>query len=321
NSIVTAAVFSDVAQPVRFRPNPTPFRSYAPGWYMRDDVSSPYGTSPLMKGQPIQEAATLAFNDLMAAADHNARPSSLYDKNDPSFAAQGGPSFFPGSRHGVDAPNAVEVLEIGSPSELLQVYIELVNQYENLTGVNDPRRGQPAKSHTTGTSSELEFSRTIARTEDFVVGQEQGPYTSILYMEWEIIKTTMREPIPILVKGAGFDGFVMLAASDLPDKVDLRMTGSAGPIRERERANAFLDATDFAINTAAAAQNQGVIVRLNWEEIIATGYERAGIDNAARFVSGTEELPPEPSAEPGVSGSGESATGGAAPQIPAVAAE
>lgn len=321
NVIVTVGIMNDVAQPVRFRPNPTPFRSYAVGWYMRDDINSPYGTSPLMKGRPIQEAATLAFNDMMGAADHAARPSLAYDKNDPSFAASGGPQLFPDSRHGVDSPNAIEIIETGNVGELLAVWQELDRKYENLTGVNDPRRGQPAKSHTTGTSSELEFSRTIARTEDFVVGQEQGAYTSILYMEWAIIKDTMKKPIPILVQGGGFDGFVILNASDLPDRVDFRVTGSAGPIREREKANAFFDATDRAINVAAQALQFNTVVRLNWEEIISTGYELVGIDNAAKFVAGTEDLPPEPETEPGVSGSGEGAAGGTPAQVPSIAAE
>lgn len=321
NVIVTVAVMSDVAQPVRFQTNLMPFRSYVPGCYMRDDVNSPYGTSPLMKGQPIQEAATLAFNDMMGAADHNARPSLAYDKNDPSMAATGGPQLFPGSRHAQDSPNAIEIIETGDVPALMNVYLELINQYEDLTGVNDPRRGQPAKSHTTGTSSELEFTRTIARTEDFVVGQEQGPLTTILYMEWEIIKATMKTPIPIMVNAGGIEGFVMLNASDLPDKVDFRVVGSAGPLRERERANAFFDATNFAIDTATQAAQLGTQVNLNWEEIIAAGYERAGIDNAAKFVIGTEELPPEPETEPGVSGSGQGTTGGASAPVSSIAAE
>lgn len=321
NSIVTVGIMNDVAQPVRFRENLTPFRSYVPGWYMRDDANSPYGTSPLMKGIPLQEASTLAFNDMMAAAAWNANPSIAYDKNDPNFAASGGPEFFPGSRNGTESPNAIEVLEIGNVGELLAVWQELDQKYENVTGVNDPRRGQPAKSHTTGTSSELEFSRTIARTEDFVVGQEQGPYTSILYMEWDIIKSTLSTPQPILVQGAGFDGFVMLSAADLPDRVDIKVVGSAGPIREREKANAFFDATDRAIAVAAQAQQFGTIVRLNWEDIIATGYELVGVDNSAKFIGGSEDVPLEPEAEPGVSGSGQGTTGGTSAQVPSIAAE
>ena len=320
NVIVTTAVFSDAAQPVRFRENPTPFRSYAPGTYMRDDVDSPYGTSPLMKGQPIQEAATLAFNAMMGVAAHEGNPSLAYDRNDPGLAATGGPDFYPGSRIPTDSPNAIEKIEVGDLPGLQNVYLELVNQYEDLTGVNDPRRGQPAKSHTTGTSSELELNRTIARTDDFVVGQEQGPYTNILYMEWEIIKSTMKTPIPIVVNGGGIDGFVMLSASDLPDKVDFRVVGSAGPLRERERANAFFDATDFAIATSERALQQGTQVTLNWEEIIATGYERAGIDNPSKFVVGAEELPPEPEGEPAVQGNDQGAQGGTPAQVPPRAA-
>ena len=183
NVIVTVAVHKGPPRPVRFRESPVPFRSYAVGHYMRDDVSSPYGASPLMKGQPIQEAATEIFNDLMAVAALDAQPPITYDRHEVEFAGSNGPEIFPGAQFPADAPNAIEILKVGDQGALLNSYLALLKQYEDLTGANDPRRGSALKSHTTRGATELEASRGIARTDDFVTGVEQGPLTSILHME------------------------------------------------------------------------------------------------------------------------------------------
>lgn len=77
NFLVTIAVMQGRVRVVRMRENPLPFRSYVVGHYMRDRVDTPYGASPLMKGQPVQEAASAIMNDLLAASRFGSRPVTV----------------------------------------------------------------------------------------------------------------------------------------------------------------------------------------------------------------------------------------------------
>lgn len=302
NVIVTIAVRAGVALPVRFRENPLPFKSYIVGYYMRDNVKSPYGASPLMKGQPIQEAATEVFNNMLAVAAFNGRPVVIYDRHEVEFAANQGPNLFPGQQFSADSPNAVEILEVGDMGALLNVYIALLKQYEDLTGANDPRRGNAVKSHTTKGASELEASRGIARTDDFVTSVEQGPLTSMLYMEYEIIKDVMKSPQPISVSRGGIEGWVNVAKQDLADNALFTVQGSAGAIDEREQASNFLAASNFAVSMVQAAAQMGEKVPLRFQEIIVEGYQLAGVQNGSKFVGAPQSLPPSPEGGPAVPG-------------------
>ena len=302
NVIVTIAVRAGIALPVRFKENPLPFKSYVVGHYMRDNVRSPYGASPLMKGQPIQEAATEVFNNLMAVAALNGRPPIIYDRHEVEFAAGMGPGIFPGAQFKADSPNAVELLDVGDIGGLLNAYLALIKQYEDLTGANDPRRGNAVKSHTTRGATELEASRGIARTDDFVNGVEQGPLTSMLYMEYEIIKDVMKSPQPVSVNRGGIEGWVNVAKQDLADHVLFTVQGSAGAINEREQAENFLGASNFAISVAGQAAQLGIKVPLQFQEIIIEAYQRAGVQNAAKFVGPAEDLPPGAQGGPAVPG-------------------
>lgn len=303
NVLVTVALNSGIPRPVRFREIKN--RTYVVGHYMRDDLESPYGSSPLMKGQPIQEAATEVFNDMLAVARLNADPPMVWDSNDPQLVADKGPGIYPGAIFPTDSPNAVEVLEVGDLGELMNVYLALLKQYEDLTGANDPRRGEAARSHTTATSSELESARGLARTDDFVAAQEKGPITTMLYMEYEIIKEHMRKVTPVSVESGGIEGWINVAADDLADRATFHVQGSAGVVSERERARNFVEASQFAVTLAQAAAQFGTSIPINFEEIIVEIYNRAGVQNAARFVGGAEGLPPQPqdgSAVPGANG-------------------
>jgi hypothetical protein len=302
NFLITIAIGQGDVSVVRMRENPTPFRSYVPGHYMRDDPTSPYGVSPLMKGQPIQEAATEVFNDLLAAARLNADPVIVYDRFDQNFAADGGPEIYPGAKIPSDSPNSVEDLKIGDVAALTNAYLALKQQYEDLTGVNDARRGAPVKSHTTTGGIELEASRGIARTDDFVTAVEQGPLRTILYMEYEIIKQVMRKSQPISVGAGGIEGWVNLTAKDLPDNVVFHVHGSAGVLNERERATNFLNASNFVVQLAANAQALGKQLDVNLEEIASEAYKLSGIQNAARFIGTGQTDVAAPAGGPGLPG-------------------
>jgi hypothetical protein len=198
---------------------------------------------------------------------------------------------------------------------LLNSYLALLKQYEDLTGANDPRRGAPIKSHTTRGGAELEASRGIARTDDFVTATEQGPLTSILHMEYEIIKSVMSKPQPVSVGTGGIEGWIKVSKQDLADNVNFLVEGSSGTINQRERAENFLAATNFAMQVAQLAAQFGIPVPLKFEEMITEAYNQAGVQNAAQFIGNPEGIPGPAQGGPQVAGANGGVQPAAAPAL------
>ena len=269
---------------VRYLENDYPFPSHTIGYYMRDSLDSPYGTSPLIKGQPLQEAATAILNDLLAAASLAAGPPCFYDASDPRLTAQGGPNIFPRAFNPVESPEAVKFMERPDIAPLFQAYLGIVKQYEDLTAVNDPRRGGAMRSHTTATAMDIEQSRGLARTDDFVQGQLYGPMTSILYKQYEIIKRVLKTPQPIQADSGGIEGWIYVAAEDLPDNVCFAVHGAAGLLNERQGLENFMAASNFAIQIMTVAAQLSQPVPTDFQRMILEGFHRAGINNAGNYI-------------------------------------
>jgi hypothetical protein len=309
NVLVTVAMGRKAKEVIRFRENEWPFISYDVGYYMRQDVDDPYGVSPLMKGQPIQEAATAALNDLMASAALNARPPCFYDRNDATLTAQGGPEIFPGSQTPTDSPNAVEFMERVDLQAMVTAYLALVKQYEDMTAVNDPRRGASVVSHTTATANDMQQARGLARVDDFVQGVEKGALTSILYKEYAIIKKSLTKASPIPVDMGGIEGWVTVHAEDLPDEVSIEVQGSAGVLNERQHLENFVAATNIVMQlaglSAQLAQTGAVPVNIDFQRLAEEIYRRGGINNAREFLqspaAGGPAAAGAPAAGPGLS--------------------
>ena len=307
NVIVTVAWQGKARQVIRFRENDWPFISYDVGHYMRQDVDDPYGVSPLMKGQPLQEAATEILNDLMAAASLAARPPVFYDRNDMTLTAKGGPQIHPGSMMPTDSPNAVEFMERADVAALTSTYLAIVKQYEDLTAVNDPRRGGPVRSHTTATAIDIEQSRGLSRTDDFVQSVEKGPLTSILHKEYEIIRKSLASSTPIYVEMGGIEGWMNISGQDLPDEIAIRVHGSQGVLNERQQMESFAGATNLVTQLAVqaaqlAAGGMGQPIELNFQRLAEEIYRRAGINNAREFLGGGAAGPAPAPAQPAPAG-------------------
>lgn len=284
NCLVTVAVGRNGARGVRFQINPLPHSSYVFGHYMRTEVDSPYGTSEMVKGVPIQRGAVFAFADMAVSSALNARPPVKYPRYDTQFAANGGPEVYPGAKWACDDPTKVGIEKISSLSDALQTFMALSKMYEDLTAVNDPRRGGPMKSHTTAQGNELEAARGLSRTDDFIEGFESGPLTSTLYMQYEIIKRAMTKPTPIFVEANGVKGWVKLSAADLPDRVAFSVVGSQGALDERQKAADFVTATNFVLQLAQLAGQSGQPLQIKFEALADEAYARVGINDASRFI-------------------------------------
>ena len=302
NVTVTVVVSGKGAQVVRLEKNSMPWRSYVFFDYLKDDVNSPYGGSPLAKASPVQAAATLALNDLLAAGHLNAKPPVAYDRNDSQFAINGGPEIFPGAMWETDAPDRIFPQKIGDLNGLLNSYLALLKKHEDLTGANDPRRGAGVKSHT-GTGANLaDIERGFARTQNVADDWAAGPVTTILNMEYDVIKASLTKSQPIPVDSQGIEGWVDLHADDLPDRVMFRVHGAAGVAAEREKVSNFFTASQFALQITQFAAQLGQPIDVDFVSMITEGFQNAGIQNVARFVRRGQANPPGPPSAPELQG-------------------
>ena len=227
---------------LRFREMSTP--SYVVVPYHLEDMDSPYAESPLMKGMPIQKAASLMFNMLNAAAILNGQPPISYDRSDPLFTAQGGPEIYPKALWGT--LGKIDIHQIGDPSMLAQVYFQLVSQYHDMTGVNAPRLGAQTVSHTTAYAKEAEISRGTVRTVDYVRSALDGPMGQFLSMEFELGKVSMGSRTDTVYLDS-YKGFVDLKRKHIPDEAAFEVFGAGGPAENSTKQRAKFEALQFAM--------------------------------------------------------------------------
>lgn len=301
NVVLTVAVGGGGPTVVRFQENTQNFRSYSGGTYQRDDLNSPYGTSPLMKGQPIQEAATDALNRMMAVAAMNGEPPISWDATDTQLRSAGGPRIFPGAQWPTDDLNSIKEHKIGDLNEMVNLYLALLKQYEDMTGVTAPRRGAQTKSHTTAFAADVESSRGLVRTDDFVVLQEEGFLTSIIYKEYEILKKVMGLQA-VHVGSGGIDGYVNLSRQDLPDEVKFVVEGSSGPLTKREQAQALIQSAQLAASLSEMSAAVGGPI-VNFAEVMKVIFEQgANVPNGERFITSPQGVPGQTDGVGGVPG-------------------
>lgn len=227
---------------VRWRFRKYPFSSYVLHPYQNEDLSTPYPSSPLLKGRPVQMAATEALNNLIDCANLRTLPPIGYDRNDPEFVSKGGPLIHPRAQWG--STEDIKVHEIGDPAALLQMYISLLQQYADVTGVNQPRLGAQTVSHTTAFAKEREEIRGTARTVDYVTSTGKGPLSKWLYMEYEMGRDAFGERTIYL---DGEKRFERLSGKNFPRRVGFEWFGAGGPTEERTRREMRLQSAQMAI--------------------------------------------------------------------------
>ena len=243
----------EVSRVFRVRFNQGAEQSYIFFPYHNEDARSFYGSSPLMKGRPIQVAATLAFTRLLMAAALRAQPPIQYNKDDMTFAAGEGPAIFPGSSIGTTDP--IEIVDVGDPTPLTNLYIALLQQYADVTGVNAPRLGAQTVSHTTAFAKDAEIQRGVARTVDYVRSSLSGGLAQFLDLEYKLGRPLMKDGTIYYVPAYG--GFVEVDKSQLPDLVQFEVHGSGGPAEEIEKQNRRLQGLQFALQIDQLAVAQG----------------------------------------------------------------
>lgn len=111
----------------------------------------------------------------------------------------------------------------------MQVYLLHLNHYSDVTGVNASRLGAQTKSHTTAFAKDVEDTRGQSRTVDFVTSLLQSFYTKWLHMEYQMARATMTKPITYYLPMIGYQGWVEVTKSQLPDEATFTVLGAGGP--------------------------------------------------------------------------------------------
>lgn len=254
-AIATVLMSAGAPKVIRFRLRKHPFSSYTLFPYHRENVNSPYGSSPLMKGMPIQKAATEALNRLVGAAILNNEPPISYDASDPHFVQGGGPQIFPSALWATIGD--LKPHQIGQMGGLQVMYAALLTQYADVTGVNAPRLGAQTKSHTTATSKELELSRGVVRTVDYVKSTLSGAMQEWLDKEFIMGKDSMSSRTD-LIEIPAYRGFVEISKKHLPDVATFDVFGSGGPAEQQAQALQRFNAMQQAIQIEITKRQAGI---------------------------------------------------------------
>lgn len=284
---------------VRFRKQKT--SSYIQFPYHAENMENAYATSPLMKGKPIQKAATEALNRLLQSAILNTEPPLEFDKDNPTFVQQGGPVVAPRAQWPTNGIDSIKAHQIGDPIALQNMYITLLQQYSDVVGVNAPRLGAQTVSHTTAFSKEAELSRGVVRTVDYVESTLKGPLTQFLHMEYEMGREIMgsREDTVYLDT---YRGFVTLSKSDLPENATFDAIGSGGPAEEQAKQQRRLQAAQTAIQLEGFKLSAGLQPTMNIDALQEQVMLDGGWTDIDPFFEGADSPNQGAPALPGASG-------------------
>ena len=234
--IVTVAIGGGGPKIVRWQDQTYPFGSYIHGVYQREDIETPYGSSPIMKGQPLQEYLAEMMNQTGDSGILRVAPPLIHDSTDTDLIAKGGPPIKPWGLIPSKQPDSMKILELGDPDALVNLVMFTMKMYEDQTGVNDPRRGGELKSHTTAFASDIGESRGVLRTAKFVKRTEMGPLLNWLYMLYEMGKDSLGDGQTIFINSQGVKGYIRLTKKLMPARVSFEAQGSKGVLSKRESA-------------------------------------------------------------------------------------
>lgn len=264
---------------IRFRFRKIPSSSYVLFPYQREDQNTIYSTSPLLKGMPIQQAAVQALLRLMQAAAYKGEPALRYDPSDMALAEEGGPNLFPGAL--LASIGAIDALEFGELGPLFQVYVGLLLQYADVTGVNQPRLGAQTVSHTTAFAKEAELARGTVRTVKYVKSALRGPLATWLGMEYELGRK-LKQTNSIYLDA--YKSFVEIEPEGLPGRATFEVFGAGGPLEESQKQQRRFAALNQAIQIDQLRAQQGQEPILNLPDAIRQILSQGGWIDPDAFI-------------------------------------
>lgn len=285
---------------VRIRFRKYPFSSYLFFPYHYEGADDFYPTSPLMKGRPIQMAATDALNRLMDAAALKNSPPVGYDRNNPTFSQAGGPEIYPGAQW--ETTDTVTVYEQigGDPSALAAVLAQHINLYAELTGVLPARLGAQTVSHTTAYSKQAELQRGATRTVDYVNQCGDGPILRWLDMAYRMGRDAAGKKDDIVFWIDAYGGFVSVEKEQLPDEVTWEWFGAGGPQENQAKIQMRMASLNQALQMDVLAMKMQRPPTLNIAGAVKEVLREGGWSDidAITFAQGPASGPPAAPALP-----------------------
>lgn len=235
--------------------------------YHHESIENPYATSPLMKGYPIQKAATDALNRLIMIAALNGLPPVSYTTDDPYFAQSGGPKIYPTAQWPTSGD--ITVHQIGDPVAMQSIYAMLLQQYADVTGVQSPRLGQQTVSHTTAYAKQQELSQGTIRTVDYVRNCLKGPLNKWLDLSYKMGRSVWVDA-PVYIDSYG--GFVDITKKILPEDVIFEANGAGGPSEEQVKLSNRASSLNMAVQLEQA---RAQMMQLGIEDKTVIDYAKA----------------------------------------------
>lgn len=287
---------------VRFRRTSRP--SYISHPYHLDNTSSVYGTSPLLKGLPVQLAASEMFSRMTQAGILNVEPPISWRPSSVFMAANRGPTIAPRELW-EDPGNSITVHQIGDPLALMQMWMALKAEYSTVTGTDAPRLGQQTKSHQTAFAVDTELQRGVIRTVDYVRSVQEGPARTFLHLEYAAILESLTRPTPIYVPK--FKQWIEVSASMLPKAVIYDILGAATPSDDQGKIARKAAAVQMLAQIEPLAIQIGGAQPLNWDEIRKEIAEDGGL-NADITPQPSEGGAIAPAPEPNIEGADQGPT-------------
>jgi hypothetical protein len=90
---------------------------------------------------------------------------------------------------------------------------------------------------------------------------------------------------------SGIDGWVTLDANDLPDEVNFNVSGAVGVLEEKERHENFVAFVQATVQLQQAALQAGAPFQVDYMQLAIEEGKRAGVNNAAKFITPATGLP------------------------------
>lgn len=300
NMIITVAI-GKTREVVRVQKNEFESSSYIPHYYHRESIGSVYGVSPLIKGVPIQAAASDAMNRLLMSGAYDVERAIQYDADDPTFAKSGGPQLYPGAS--IASTGEVKTIDIGNPATMLTIYSALINQYQELTGTQAPRLGAQTNSHTTAFAKQQEILRGTIRTVDYVRSVNSGPMYKWLELCYKMSLKSMGNKEYAVFSHDKKAYIERLTKDHLPKNVYFEVFGANTPAEDASRVGAEVNALQGALNIEMLIRQMGQTSGLDMVQLQKRLIERGGVQDVAElYVSRGQGASEGTQQQPGLGG-------------------
>lgn len=253
---------------VRLRFRKSPMSSYFLFPYHYEGADQVYPTSPLMKGRPVQAAASAAVNRALDSAMLKIAPPVGYDRADTFFATQGGAPIAPFAQWPTSDPASLKVFEEcgGDPSTMAALASQFIQLYAELTGVLPARLGAQTLSHTTAFAKDAELQRGAVRTIDYVSQIGAGAMLKWLDYSYKNARDAISGTSVFFIKAYG--GWVEVTKDQLPENSEFEWLGASGPQDENQALQNKTNSAMLALKVDALNMQMGRPPRIDTNNLV-----------------------------------------------------